>query len=99
MGNSHTKISIIGENAGQIRFSAEKEHGKMMRFTSEETNLMCLYSSGTRLELMDNLTDMRGYLEADETELLGLTDRVLEKLRRMSDQEFSALDLYPDFMD
>ncbi len=68
-------------------------------FTSEEMNLMCLYNSGTRLELIDNLTDMRGYLEADETKLLELTDRVLDKLRRMNDQEFSALDLYPDFID
>lgn len=70
----------------------------MKIFTSEEMNLMCLYNSGTRLELIDNLTDMRGYLEADETELLELTDRVLEKLRRMNDKEFSALDLYPDFI-
>lgn len=93
MENDHNKKSIE-KPAG-----AERKCGTMTIFTSEEINLMCLYSSGTRLELMDNLTDMRGYLEADETELLGLTDRVLEKLRRMSDQEFSELDLYPDFMD
>lgn len=77
----------------------EKERGAMKTFTSEEMNLMCLYNSGTRLELIENLTDMRGYLQADETELLTLTDCVLEKLRQMNDQEFSALDLYPDFMD
>ena len=53
----------------------------MKTFTSEEMNLMCLYNSGTRLELIENLTDMRGYLQADETELLSLTDCVLEKLR------------------
>ena len=69
----------------------------MKTFTSKEMNLMCLYNSGTRLELIDNLTDMRSYLH--ETELLTLTDCVLEKLRQMNDQEFSALDLYPDFMD
>ncbi len=71
----------------------------MMEFTNEEINLICLYNSGTRLGLMENLTDMRGYLETDETELLDLTDRVLGKLRDMDDQEFSALDLYPDFME
>ena len=71
----------------------------MKTFTSEEMNLMCLYNSGTRLELIENLTDMRGYLQADETELLSLPDCVLEKLRQMHDQEFSALDLYHDFMD
>ena len=42
----------------------------MKTFTSKEMNLMCLYNSGTRLELVENLTDMRGYLQADETELL-----------------------------
>lgn len=77
----------------------EKERGAMKTFTSEEMNLMCLYNSGTRLELIENLMDMRGYLQADETELLTLTDCVLEKLRQMNDQEFSVLDLYPDFMD
>lgn len=71
----------------------------MKTFTSKEMNLMCLHNSGTRLELIKNLMDMRGYLQADETELLTLTDCVLEKLRQMNDQEFSALDLYPDFMD
>lgn len=34
----------------------------MKTFTSEERNLMYLYNSGTRLELIDNLTDMRSYL-------------------------------------
>ena len=71
----------------------------MKTFTSKEMNLMCLYNSGTRLELIDNLTDMRGYLQADETELLTLTDYGLEKLSHMTDQGFSALDLYPDLMD
>ena len=71
----------------------------MKPFPPEEKNLMRLYNSGPRLELIDNLTDMRSYLQADETELLTLTDCVLEKLRQMNDQEFSALDLYPDFMD
>ena len=47
----------------------------MKIFTSEEMNLMCLYNSGTRLELIENLTDMRGYLQADETELAN-TDRL-----------------------
>jgi hypothetical protein len=36
---------------------------------------------------------------ADETELLALTDSALEKLRRMSDEEYAKLDLFPDFED
>ena len=40
---------------------------------------------------------MRGYLGADETELLELTDSTLKKLSAMTDEAFAALDLYPDF--
>ena len=58
---------------------------------------MCIYNTGTRQGLIDALTEMRGYLEADETELRELTDSSLEKLRNISDAEFVELDLYPDF--
>ena len=40
---------------------------------------------------------MRGYLAADETELRELTDSAIAKLRGMSDAEYDALDLFPDF--
>jgi hypothetical protein len=46
---------------------------------------------------MDALVAMREYLEENETELRDLTDSVVEKLEEMSDAEFEALDLYPDF--
>ena len=36
-------------------------------------------------------------LEPDETELLALTDSTLAKLRAMTDADFDALELYPDF--
>ena len=99
MRNNHNQMK--SEKVPEIisGIHKEKERGAVKTFTSKEMNLMCLYNSGTRLELIENLTDMRGYLQADETELLSLTDCVLEKLRQMNDQEFSALDLYPDFMD
>ena len=99
MRNNHNQMK--SEKVPEIisGIHKEKERGAVKTFTSEERNLMCLYNSGTRLELIENLTDMRGYLQADETELLSLTDCVREKLRQMNDQEFSALDLYPDFMD
>lgn len=71
----------------------------MNHFTTEEINLICLYNPGTRTGLMENLAAMRSYLQPDETELLALTGRVLEKLRGMDDRAFSELDLYPDFMD
>lgn len=71
----------------------------MENFTFDELNLMCIYNTGTRQGLIDALMEMRGYLEADETELRELTDSTLEKLRRMSDAEYESLDLVPDFDD
>lgn len=66
-------------------------------FTNDEINLMCIYNTGTREGLITELTQMRGYLAAEETELLALTDSALGKLRNMSDEEYASLDLFPDF--
>lgn len=68
-----------------------------MSFTNDEMNLMCIYNIGTREGTLNALTAMREYLTAEETELRDMTDSVVEKLGKMSDAEFAALDLYPDF--
>ena len=69
----------------------------MNNFTFEEINLMCIYNTGSRAGLIDALTEMRGELSPEETELRELTDSALMKLRAMSDAEFAELELYPDF--
>lgn len=69
----------------------------MNNFTFEEINLMCIYNTGSRAGLIDALTEMRGELSPEETELRELTDSTLMKLRAMSDAEFAELELYPDF--
>ena len=70
----------------------------METFTFEEKNLVCIYNSaGTREGVIAALTEMRGYLEPDEDELRSLTDSALAKLRAMTDKDFNALDLTPDF--
>lgn len=69
----------------------------MPDFTFEETNLLCIYNTGTREGVIDALTEMRGYLEPDEDELRDLTDSALSKLHSMSDEAFAALELFPDF--
>lgn len=70
----------------------------MENITFEEQSLMSLYNSaGTREGLIDALTEMRGYLEPDETKLLSLTDSAVAKLTAMSDEAFADLDLFPDF--
>ena len=70
----------------------------MMNFTNDELNLMCIYSAGgNRADLVEKLTEMKHYLETDETELLTRTESALNKLLQMTDDEFDALELYPDF--
>ena len=69
----------------------------MSDFTFDEINLMCIYDTGTRAGLMQELTDMRGQLEPDETELLALTDSVLAKLATLTDEAYAGMELIPDF--
>ena len=68
----------------------------MGNFTFEEMNLMCIYNTGSRTGLMENLTDMRGHLSPEEKELREMTDSTLSKLRAMTDEEFAELEVCPE---
>lgn len=69
-----------------------------LNFEYEELKLMALYNTGSRERLMESLTEMRTYLTLSEMELRDLTDSTLDKLAGMTDAEFEALKLYPDFI-
>ena len=71
----------------------------MSKFTVEESNLMCIYNTGSRTDLLSELKEMQSHLAADETELLTLTKTVMDKLSAMSDANFESLsgELIPDF--
>ena len=69
----------------------------MGNFTFEETNLLCIYNTGSRTGLIEALTEMRGELSPEEAELRELTDSALSKLRAMNNAEFAELELFPDF--
>lgn len=69
----------------------------MVNFSRDEMNLMCIYNTGTLDRLIKELEEMRLHLEADEKELCTLTDVTLAKLRTITEEEYSKLDLYPDF--
>lgn len=69
----------------------------MNTFTFEETNLLCIYNTGSRTGLIEALTDMQQELAPDEHQLRSLTDSVLDKLQNMTDDQFAQLKLYPDF--
>ena len=68
-----------------------------MNFTNDEMNLLRIYNTGSRESLMRELREMRGYIGADQPELLAMTDSALQKLEKISDVEFAELELYPDF--
>ena len=69
----------------------------MGNFTFEEMNLMCIYNTGSRTGLIEALTEMRGELLPEETELRELTESVLAKLDILSEEQYSELMLVPDF--
>lgn len=70
-----------------------------MKFTVEETNLMCIYGTDSRTELINELEDMQKYLQSDEVELVELTKSTLAKLKEMSDEDFEQTkeELIADF--
>jgi hypothetical protein len=71
----------------------------MSKFTVEETNLICIYNTGTRTGLIAELSEMKNHLEDDETQLLELTQKVISKLTSMKDEEFDSIssELIADF--
>ena len=68
-----------------------------MDFTKDELSLISIYNTGDREGTIEEISEMRTYLEDDEAELVDLTASVLRKLDSINDDEFETLDLYPDF--
>ncbi len=58
----------------------------MITFNNDKTNLMCIYTSDTRESMIAVLTEMRGYLEEDETKPRELTDSTIQKLKAIIDE-------------
>ena len=66
-----------------------------MNFNHEELMLMMLYNTGTRLGLVQELRLMQCYLMPDETALRELSEGVIEKLKLLTDAEFTELEFSP----
>jgi hypothetical protein len=66
-------------------------------FTVEEVNLMCIFDTSGRDALIASLT--AAVPDFDEPELAEIAENVLVKLSRMSDEDFGALELYPEYDD
>ena len=58
----------------------------MIRFNTEEQNLICLYDPGSRDGMIYELREMQKELTPDEDDLEALTRSVLEKLERLRDK-------------
>lgn len=63
----------------------------MDKFTVEEINIICIYNTGTREGLLDELSEMQTYLEQDEMELIELTKSVINKISAMSNDDFDRI--------
>lgn len=64
----------------------------MTRFTVEEINLISIYHTGTRRELIEEMTAALPDMDSDFQEL---ARRVVNKLEGINDDEFSQLALDP----
>ena len=68
-----------------------------MRFTNDEMALMCIFDVTDRQRLIQTLTDIQNTLAMEEFLLFDLIGSTRKKLLFLSDEEFAALDLHPDF--
>lgn len=68
-------------------------------FTFDETNLICIYNTGSRTGLISELAAMQTHLEPEDAELAALTGSALSKLHAMSNEEYALLSemLVPDY--
>jgi hypothetical protein len=60
-------------------------------FTVEESNLICIFASESRDEVIEDRERALPYLE--DTDMMELSSRVIGKLRNMTDEEFAQLEL------
>ncbi len=60
-------------------------------FTVEEVNLICIFAGESRSEVIEDIERALPYL--DDTDMAELSNRIIEKLRNMTDEEFEQLEL------
>ena len=58
-------------------------------FTVEESNLICIFQNGSRTKVMEDINRALKYI--DDTDMIELCENVLEKLVKISDEEFALL--------
>lgn len=70
-------------------------------FTVEEINLMCIFDMSGRVCLISELTAAVKEFDTgdpqEDAELREIAANAVSKLKNMSDTEFSALELFPEY--
>ena len=69
----------------------ENKENVLLNFTVEEVNLICIYAGESRNEVIEDIERALPYL--DDTDMVELSNRIIEKLRNMKDEEFERLEL------
>lgn len=60
-------------------------------FTVEEANLICIFAGESRSEVIEDMERALPYL--DDLDMEELSNRIIEKLQNMTDEEFEQLEL------
>ena len=66
-------------------------------FTRYEINFIAVFPSTTRLGKIDDLEYLTSALTNKKTEFFTMAQSTISKLKEISDDDFFALDLRPDF--
>ena len=69
---------------------------KLPILDKDELMLMSIYDEGSVSATVEALKEMRGHIDADQPELMEMTDAVLSKLEKISEEEYAGLDLIPE---
>jgi hypothetical protein len=68
----------------------------MIKFTTEEIMLICVYDLDDRTELIEELTDSLRYVFCpDEKKVMR---SVIEKLKQITDGEYAGMGIFPEII-
>jgi len=61
-------------------------------FSAEEINLMCIFDNSSKDKLLAELRESKSYVY--EPDMRDIYDNTIEKLEKISDEDFSEIGLY-----
>lgn len=67
------------------------------QFTVEEINLLCIFDTQNRTKLISELSEAITDMEDDE--MFEIAQNALNKVSKMSDENFATLEFYPEYGD